>query len=148
MASIIRISRAKKENLKKEERRSLSLLSFPKKKYPLPKMETLRALQREILPASYSLSIVNVGEKKAQSLNKHYRGKMYIPNVLSFPLSETEGEIVLCPSQILREEKKFGLKAKKLFLLMVIHGMLHLKGHAHSVTMERKEREWLEKFSC
>ncbi len=57
-------------------------------------------------------------------------------NVLSFPLSKTSGEILLCP------------EAAKPYTIgyLFIHGCLHLKGARHSATMEREENRLLKKF--
>ena len=53
------------------------------------------ALKEALMGKTYDLSIVVVGDKRSQTLNATYRGKTYIPNVLSFPLDEKTGEIFL-----------------------------------------------------
>jgi Predicted metal-dependent hydrolase len=58
--------------------------------------------------------------------------------VLSFPLSESSGEIFICPS----EAKKTGFSIAELF----IHALCHLKGMDHGVTMERTEAEICKEF--
>lgn len=107
-------------------------------------------IKNDILGEKYSLSIAFVGEKKSQEINKIYRDKNKPTNVLSFPLSKTEGEIVLCLSLIKKEsknkEKNFGKNFRDLLCFLVIHGMLHLKGMEHGSRMEREEKLYCEKY--
>lgn len=95
---------------------------------------------------SYDLSIVVVGDKRSQTLNATYRGKTYIPNVLSFPLDEKNGEIFLNLKQAKREHKERGESYEYFVALLVVHGMLHLKGMKHGSTMEKQEARILAKL--
>lgn len=63
--------------------------------------------------------------------------KKKVSNVLSFPLSRTSGEILICPAAA----APYGLP------YLFIHGCLHLKGHAHGATMERIEQRLLKRFT-
>ena len=100
-------------------------------------------IKKDILGEKYSLSIAFVTPKKSKEINKKYRGKDEPTNVLSFPLTKSEGEILLCKSVILKEvkeKKKTGGRSYEEWLgFLVIHGMLHLKGMVHSSKMERLE---------
>jgi probable rRNA maturation factor len=104
------------------------------------------ALKEKILGKKYELSIRFVPPTQAQALNIQYRGKEYIPNTLSFPLSETAGEIVLCRSAMRKEYKQFDLSYDNYVIFILIHSMLHLKGYEHGSTMERKEQQLLALF--
>lgn len=99
-----------------------------------------------ILGKRYELSIVLAGDKRTQTLNATYRNKTYTPNILSFPLDETHGEIFLNLRQAKREHKKRGESEEYFVALLVVHGMLHLKGFAHGSTMEKQEQALLSKF--
>ena len=44
-----------------------------------------------VLGNQYELSLVICGDTLATRMNKEYRKKTYKPNVLSFPISKTEG---------------------------------------------------------
>jgi probable rRNA maturation factor len=105
------------------------------------------ALKEEILGKKYELSIRFVSPGEAQSLNIAHRGKDYIPNTLSFPLSKKSGEIILCRPVMRREYKSFDMDYQTYLIYIVIHSMLHLKGYDHGSTMERKERALLARFS-
>lgn len=112
------------------------------------------------------LSIAFVGAKRAAELNKQYRGKDSVANVLSFPfgkestLSEVEGsegeeylgEIVLCPQQVHKDAKKYGMIFERALAWMFIHGILHLLGYDHekergAKRMEQQERFYLDFFN-
>jgi probable rRNA maturation factor len=116
-------------------------------KQPLPlSTPLLQKIADDILGTSYEVSIVVVGEKRALSLNKEYRGKDYIPNVLSFPIDETMGEIFLNPKTARLEADKFGLSVQNYLYYLIIHSMLHLKGLDHGDEMSAKEGFFMKKY--
>ena len=105
------------------------------------------ALKEKILGKKYELSIRFVAPAEAQALNIAHRNKDYIPNTLSFPLSETSGEIVLCRSAMRKEYKNFEMDYDTYLIFIIIHSMLHLKGYEHGSTMEDKEQKLLALFA-
>jgi probable rRNA maturation factor len=105
------------------------------------------AIKEKVLGKGYDLSISFVDEAVAQELNKTHRNKTYIPNTLSFSLTEKTGEIVMCLSAIKKEYKKFEMTYKKYLTFLIIHSMLHLKGFEHGSTMEDKEQYYLAYFT-
>jgi len=105
-------------------------------------------IKNDILGQKYSLSLAFVGEKKSCELNNLYRKINKSTNILSFPLDKNLGEIIICPSVVKRELKKFNKTFKELLGFLVIHGMLHLKGMQHSSRMEREEKKYYEKYFC
>ncbi|MEN9921414.1 MAG: hypothetical protein RLZZ517_392 [Candidatus Parcubacteria bacterium] len=116
-------------------------------KHQLSLSETLlQEIADDILDTSYDVSIVVVGDKKARALNQEYRGKDYIPNVLSFPIDETMGEIFLNPKTAILEAPKFDLSVNHYLYYLLIHSMLHLKGFDHSDEMSAKENFYMKKY--
>lgn len=103
-------------------------------------------IKQAILGPGYTLSVVFIGDRRARTLNKKFRKKDYIPDVLSFPLDEGEGEIFINPYQARRRAKDFDMQTEKFLCFLFIHGLLHLKGLPHGSTMERKERAYLNRF--
>lgn len=99
-----------------------------------------------ILGKSYTLSVAFVGTARARRLNREYRHKDYVPNVLSFPLDATTGELYLCPEIAYPEAKDFNLTKDGYIAFLFIHGCLHLKGHDHGDTMEALEQRYLKRF--
>jgi len=106
----------------------------------------LQKIADDILDTSYDVSIVVVGDKKARTLNQEYRGKDYVPNVLSFPIDETMGEIFLNPKTAQIEASKFNLSINHYLYYLIIHSMLHLKGFDHSDEMSAKENFYMKKY--
>jgi len=114
-------------------------------KESIPALPFLR-MKEKVLGKNYDLSIVLAGDKRTRTLNRIYRGKTYTPNVLSFPIDKSCGEIFLNLRQAKREHKARGESYDYFVGLLVVHGMLHLKGMAHGSTMENEERALLSKF--
>lgn len=123
----------------------LNLLNYTQKA-PGTSVPTFCNIKNEILGKNYELSLVFVGDQRAKSLNLKYRNKGYNPNVLSFPLDESNGEIFINPNVALRESKKANMSYKKYIGFLFIHGCLHLKGLDHGDTMTKQEEKFLKKF--
>lgn len=94
----------------------------------------------------YSVTLTFLGPARAKALNIATRKKDYIPNVLSFPLDGTAGEIYICPATAPSQAKDFNLSNEGYVAYLFIHGLLHLKGHDHGDTMDALERRFLKKF--
>ncbi len=123
----------------------LDFSNTTKQSLPLSR-ELLNKIADDILDTSYDVSIVVVGDKRARALNQEYRGKDYIPNVLSFPIDETMGEIFLNPKTAQLEAPKFGLSVNHYLYYLLIHSMLHLKGFDHGDEMSAKESFYMRKY--
>jgi rRNA maturation RNase YbeY len=95
--------------------------------------------KKHILGNNYDLSVVLCGDVRIRALNVNYRNKTYTPNVLSFPIDTEHGEIFLNLAQIAREAHHYHNTSHEHLHYLLIHGMLHLKGHAHGSTMEKAE---------
>jgi len=95
------------------------------------------------------LSVNLVSEKKIRELNKQYRGKDKVTDVLSFSMmekgrskSEKEsdlGDIFICEKQVKRQAKEYKVSEKEEFKRMLVHGVLHLLGFDHQKTSEAKK---------
>jgi probable rRNA maturation factor len=92
------------------------------------------------LDNNFTVSVLLVGDQKIRTLNKQYRNKDKVTDVLSFsaqegiPLPKEEqtnylGEIFICYPQIKKQAKKFDQTIKQEFCLLLIHGFLHLAGY-------------------
>lgn len=84
------------------------------------------------------VSVALVSEKEIKFLNKNYRGKDKVTDVLAFPFKDEEilGEVLICYSQAKRQAKQFGFSLHQEIVILVIHGLLHLLGFDH---LEKKE---------
>ena len=103
-------------------------------------------IKDDILGKEYILPLAFISKTKSKFLNNKYRGKNNATNILSFPLSKKEGEILICPDIVKTETRKFGRTYRELLGFLVIHGCLHLKGMEHSEKMEKLEEFYCEKF--
>lgn len=115
------------------------------------------ALDTRIREADLAVRIV--GEDEGRSLNRHYRGKDYATNVLSFPADLPEGlpagvrmpllgDLVICAPVVAREAAEQGKTAAAHYAHLTVHGALHLLGWDHdddkdAEAMERLERQIL-----
>jgi probable rRNA maturation factor len=99
-----------------------------------------------ILGDRFELSLVVCGDSLAQKMNVAYRKKTYKPNVLSFPLSKSEGEIFLNVRKAAREARVGGISVRARLVYLFIHGCFHLKGLDHSDHMEHEEWRIMRKF--
>ncbi|HZH43394.1 MAG TPA: rRNA maturation RNase YbeY [Lysobacter sp.] len=102
------------------------------------------------------LAIRLVGEDEGRALNRHYRGRDYATNVLSFPAELPEGlppgvrlpllgDLVLCAPVIAREAAEQGKPRAAHYAHMTVHGTLHLLGWDHQDTREAEAMEQLER---
>ena len=117
-----------------------------KSKGTLPRV-SFRAIAEDILKGSAEVSLAFVEPRIAKKLNLTLRGKNYPANILTFPFSKNNGEIIICPKEAKRMAPEFGLTFKNMLILLFIHGLLHLKGVPHGATMERLEARLLKRHS-
>jgi probable rRNA maturation factor len=129
--------------------------------------EFLKRIAQKVLKdekVKRDLSIALIGPGKMRKLNKKYRAKNRVTDVLSFPNEDDTpvpfhpsaeslglGEIVICPREVKKNAKKFGQSFKKELSLCLIHGILHLLGYNHETSkekgkkMQQKQNYYLEK---
>lgn len=121
-------------------------LTVIRKQGPLPDVPFL-LIKEKLLGKTFDLTVVFCTPEESRERNKVYRDKDYATNILSFPLSESEGEIYISLSTARRDAKNFDMSYRKFLHLLFIHGCLHLKGHGHGSTMEKLEDTYLTQFS-
>ena len=98
------------------------------------------------------LAIRVVDTKEGRALNRHYRGKDYATNVLSFPVDLPEGvdlpmlgDLVICAPVVAREAKEQGKPLAAHYAHLTVHGVLHLLGLDHEDEREAEAMEQLER---
>jgi len=111
------------------------------------------AVKGRIRKADLAIRIVD--SKEGGALNRHYRGKDYPTNVLSFPADLPEGvtvpllgDLVICAPVVAKEAKEQGKTLAAHYAHLTIHGVLHLLGLDHedereAIVMEQLERDIL-----
>jgi len=94
-------------------------------------------VKNQVLGEKYDLSFSYAQSDEMQRLNALYRKKDYSANVLSFSLSENEGEILINKNC----QKNGGLS-----FYLFIHSLLHLSDLKHGKKMDEKELEIMQEF--
>ncbi len=105
------------------------------------------SIKTEILGKDYSLSVIFTSDEKMKKLNLIYREKNDTTDILSFPISETEGEIYISLEEARKESKKFDREYENFIGFLFIHGCVHLKGYDHGSTMENIEMKVRQRFN-
>lgn len=112
------------------------------------------ALDGRIRQADLAIRVVDTAE--GQALNRHYRGKDYATNVLSFPADLPEGlppgvrlpllgDLVICAPVVEREAREQGKPLNAHYAHLTVHGVLHLLGWDHDNDVEAEAMEQLER---
>jgi probable rRNA maturation factor len=108
------------------------------------------ALAGRIREADLAIRVVDAREGRA--LNRHYRGKDYATNVLSFPADLPEGvklpllgDLVICAPVVEREAREQNKPLNAHYAHLTVHGVLHLLGWDHEDEREAECMEQLER---
>lgn len=96
----------------------------------------------EILGKDYDLSLVFIGDKKMQNLNKHHRGIDKVTDILSFEIDKQNGEIFINLAYAEKKAPKFDMNPATYLKFLFVHGLLHLKGMEHGSRMESEEKKY------
>lgn len=107
----------------------------------------------EDVDAEVSVTVVNGDEIK--ELNRDYRGKDSVTDVLSFPqfddydeltydLIENDyttliGDVVLCYDRAVSQAEEYGTGITRELVYLFVHSILHLMGYDHEEEDEKKE---------
>lgn len=112
-----------------------------------------------------ALSIAIIGQARMRKLNKRYRARNRVTDVLSFPgqkigkekfvvpPKETEGlgEVVICLHQVKKNGQRMGSSFERELATCLIHGILHLLDYEHEKNekaakkMEEKQNYYLSR---
>lgn len=105
------------------------------------------------------VNVLFVSDEKIKTLNKEFRNKNKVTDVLSFPLSEDGeydlnpetgnimlGDVVICPKRAYEQSQEFGHSFEREVSYLTAHSILHLLGYDHMVKIEKtimrqKEKE-------
>ena len=108
------------------------------------------AAQGRIKRADLAIRLVDA--KEGRALNRHYRGKDYATNVLSFPVELPEGvslpllgDLVICAPVVAKEALEQGKPLNAHYAHLTIHGVLHLLGLDHEDEREAEAMEQIER---
>ncbi len=89
----------------------------------------------KIAPASArgDLCVAIVSDRRMRALNRQFRGKDAVTDVLSFPAESRGflGDIVIADGVAKRQAKEAGHKIQTEIRVLALHGLLHLLGYDH-----------------
>jgi len=97
---------------------------------------------------SITATVRFVGAAEGRALNRAYRGKDHATNVLTFAYPgagrRLAGDIVLCAPVVAREARAQGKRLRAHCAHLLVHGLLHLRGHDHVRRSDARAMEALE----
>lgn len=123
------------------------------------------ALESVNAPSSTEVSISFVDDTRMAELNEEYRSKIGPTDVLSFECDNLDdgfatemdevyslGDIVIAPDVAYRQSVEYGNTYKEELALLIIHGILHLRGYDHieddeAEIMEKKQKDILSSLT-
>ena len=101
-------------------------------------------------PAKLSLSVSFAGKDEIRRLNREYRGKDAVTDVLSFPQFDSFedldgwgeislGDVVLCEDRAREQAAEFGHSYERELIYLFVHSVFHLLGYDHMNAEEKSE---------
>lgn len=103
-----------------------------------------------------ALNIIVTTPAKSKKLNKEFRKKDYIPDVLTFRYGKNDavmGELVVVSEVVKKQAKERKHSFADEFTILVIHGIVHMLGYEHEnvssarkASMKRVEKKLLSRL--
>lgn len=110
------------------------------------------ALRSEGITGEYELSFSFVSEDEIQELNRDYRGKDSVTDVLSFPVDqefemdvESLGDIIICLPRAREQAEEIAHALEDEVIYLTIHSVMHLLGYDHETEEDKTEMRAAEK---
>jgi probable rRNA maturation factor len=108
----------------------------------------LRDLVSTLAPDAASLGVRLCGDRAMRSINRDFRGRDAVTDVLSFPGDRSFegrhlGDVVVCVPQARRQAAQRAVPLERELKTLLLHGVLHCMGYDHDDDhgeMERLER--------
>lgn len=106
--------------------------------------EVLGAIKSELDIGDVSISAAFVDEEQIRELNKEYRGKDKVTDVLSFSYADNGkveddvvGEVLICYTQAKRQAQEVNHSVRDEVIFLLVHGILHVFGYDHIEEADR-----------
>ena len=113
----------------------------------LPTRQQFRRWMKMAAQRDIQTTLRIVGQSEGRALNKHYRGKNYATNVLTFVYDDTgilSGDVVICAPVVRKEAREQHKELNAHFAHLTIHAALHLQGYDHENEADAAAMETLE----
>lgn len=115
---------------------------------------SLCLIQEGLDPERAEISVTFVDNEEIRELNRIYRGKDNVTDVLSFPQYEDPkqsndpvlllGDVVICPEIAMVQAEEYGHSDERELVYLFVHSLYHLLGYDHmeeDETALMRERE-------
>lgn len=117
-------------------------------------------LEIENINDEVEISVSFVNDEEIKQLNRDYRDKDNVTDVLSFPTEMNYhiegipvilGDVVICSKRAKEQSEEFGHSFERELVYLFVHSMFHLLGYDHideddKVLMRKKEKEALKRI--
>ena len=101
-------------------------------------------------PTKYEISVTFVGSDEIRELNKLFRDKDQVTDVLSFPQYDeipkdsisgiiSLGDVVICSDIALIQAEEYGHSGERELVYLLVHSIFHLLGYDHDEEGEKLE---------
>ena len=117
--------------------------------------EELSDLGADASDTACEIGVTIVGDDEILELNREYREKDKVTDVLSFPQYEGHedilralineedadvliGDVVICYDQAMRQSEEYGTGATRELLYLFVHSLMHLFGYDHTEEDEKR----------
>ncbi len=109
-----------------------------------------RIRQQKLLSLSKEITFVFLTPLQMQKINLQFRGKDKPTDVLSFSSAESSvlGELLFCTSMLKKQAKDQAHSLELELCYMMIHGILHLLGYDHEVSLKEEKQMFRIQNSC
>ncbi|MBW4837054.1 MAG: rRNA maturation RNase YbeY [Staphylococcaceae bacterium] len=111
------------------------------------------AKKQEHIDSEAELSVTFVDKDEIQNINKMYRDKDKVTDIISFALEEDEpeidmneldiprvlGDIIICTDVAHEQAENYGHSFERELGFLALHGFLHLLGYDHMTDEDEKE---------
>jgi probable rRNA maturation factor len=113
-------------------------------------LESFAEILRKRVARGSEYHCLITGDAELRLLNRTYRNQDYATDVLSFPGSgEYLGDIAISLGRARAQARRYGHSLEDEVRILMLHGVLHLKGMDHesdSGEMARAELRWRKKL--
>lgn len=110
------------------------------------------AADEEGIEEDAEVAVSFVSEEEIQSINKAYRDKDSVTDVISFALEEGEdedfempdaprvlGDIIICVKRAEEQSEEYGHSFERELGFLTVHGLLHILGYDHMNEADEKK---------
>ncbi|MCE4956148.1 rRNA maturation RNase YbeY [Macrococcoides caseolyticum] len=110
------------------------------------------AADEEGITEDAEVAVSFVDEEEIQQINKTYRNKDSVTDVISFALEEGEdedfempdaprvlGDIIICVKRAIEQAEEYGHSFERELGFLSVHGLLHLLGYDHMNEADEKK---------